>query len=195
MQIRHLESCLDYDYIAVDSEGWPKGAIYQVQGVKHVSKGLLGVSIALPTLEAMYFPLGHTFEDVNIDSDVLDLMKQVLLSVKYRIFHNAGHDLYSMLEIVDMRDLPFLDTMILGHMVNENLYSKALDVMHKHYCKGAGKDRDPMMQALIDAVGWYLVPFELINRYGSVDAEITMELAQALIPLYTEQFGSLWTTE
>jgi DNA polymerase I-like protein with 3'-5' exonuclease and polymerase domains len=184
---------LDFDYIAVDSEGWPKGAIYEVKEKRFVSQGLLGVSIALPTLQTMYFPLGHTFEDVNIEDEVLSLLVDVLKSVKYRIFHNAAHDLYSMLELVDMRELPFLDTMILGHMVDENLYSKALDVMHKHYCKGTGKDRDPMMQALIDVVGWYMVPFELVNRYASVDSEITMELAQTLIPLYTEQFGPLWS--
>ncbi len=186
---------MDYDYISVDSEGWPRGATYQVNNTKYVSQGLLGISIALPTLQGMYFPLGHTFEDVNISPLVRSLMIDVLKSVKYRIFHNAPHDLYSMLELVDMRELPFLDTMILGHMVNENLYSKSLDVMHKHYCKGTGKDRDPMMQGIIDALGWYMVPFELVNRYGSVDAEITMELAQTLIPLYTEQFGPLWTTK
>lgn len=193
MQIRHLESCLDYDYIAVDSEGYRKGQFYKVRDTKFVSPGILGVSIALPTLEAMYFPIGHTFEDVNIDQEVLALMIDVIKSVKYRIFQNAQHDLYSMLEIVDMRELLFLDTMVMAHMIDENLYSKQLDVLHKHYCKGSGKDRDPMMQSIIDAVGWYMIPFELVNRYASVDAAITMELAQTLIPLYTEQFGPLWT--
>jgi DNA polymerase I-like protein with 3'-5' exonuclease and polymerase domains len=193
MQIRHLENCLDFNYIAVDSEGWRKGEIYTVNGKRYVSKGILGVSIALPTLHSMYFPLGHTFEDVNVSDEVLALLKEVLVSVQYRIFHNAPHDLYSMLDIADMRELQFLDTMILAHMVDENFYSKRLNDLHKYYCKGSGKDRDPMMQSIIDAVGWYMVPFELINRYGSVDSQITMELAQTLIPLYEEQFGPLWT--
>jgi DNA polymerase I-like protein with 3'-5' exonuclease and polymerase domains len=193
MQIRHLENCLEFDYISVDSEGWPRGATYEVNKKKLISPGILGVSIALPTLDTMYFPLNHTFEDVNISPIVRSLLIDVLKSVKYRIFHHAAHDLYSMLELVDMRELLFLDTMILAHMVDENFYSKQLDALHKHYCKGSGKDRDPMMQGIIDAVGWYMIPFELVNRYASVDSQITMELAQTLIPLYTEQFGPLWS--
>ena len=182
-----------FDYLATDTEGWRKGSIYKVQDKKHVSPGLLGISIALPTLHSMYFPLNHQFEDVNISKEVLELLIEVLVKVKYRIFHNAAHDLYSLLDYVDLRELPFLDTMIVGHMVDENLYSKKLDDMHKYYCGGSGKDRDPMMQSIIDTMGWYMVPFGWINRYASTDAQITMELAQTLIPKYTEQFGPLWT--
>ena len=172
-----MENCSTFKYLAVDTEGY-------------VEQGLLGISIAHPGLESMYFPLGHT-EDVNCDQEVRQRISRILKAVPYRIFHNAGHDLVALPYLFD---LPFVCTMIMGHMVDENVMSKGLDFMHKWYCpNGSGKIRHPLMQSIIDTHGWYMVPFVLMNEYGANDALITMELFLALLPLYEEQFGPLWS--
>ena len=172
----HLESCLPFSYVAVDTEGY-------------IEQGLLGISIANPLLQSMYFPIGHR-EDVNIDSETHGYLKFVLTSIKYRIFHNAGHDTIALPYLFD---LPFICTMIMGHMVDENVMSKSLDYMHKFYCGGEGKQRHPLMDSIIKTMGWYYVPFELMNVYASEDARITMELFLKLLPMYEEQFGPLWS--
>lgn len=173
-----MELCSGFKYLAVDTEGY-------------VKQGLLGFSIADPALNSMYFPIGHK-EDVNIDEEVRDYAAHVLRSVPYRIFHNAAHDIVALPELFE---LPFVCTMIMGHMVDENVMSKGLDYMHKHYCDGdGGKEMHPLMASIIKTHGWYWVPYALMYDYASVDAKITMQLFQKLLPLYEEQFGPLWST-
>ena len=171
-----MDRCSGFKYLAVDTEGY-------------VEQGLLGVSIANPLLESMYFPLGHR-EDVNVDQEVFETINQVLQMVPYRIMHNASHDLMAM---PGLFDLPFICTMIMGHMVDENVMSKSLDFMHKHHCGGEGKIMNPLMASIIKTMGWYHVPFELMNEYADNDAKITMELFMKLLPEYEAQFGPLWS--
>ncbi len=175
--LRHLENCLTFKYISVDTEGY-------------FEQGRLGTSVANPAMQSMYFPEGHK-EDVNIDKEVAELLDHVIHTVPYRIFHNAGHDL---MWFPKAFDLPFVDTMIMGHMVDENQMSKSLDWLHKQFCGGEGKDMDPLMKQIINSMGWYYVPYHLMNNYASIDALITMELFIALLPRYEEQFGPLWTS-
>ncbi len=175
--LTHLENCSTFDYIAVDTEGF-------------TAETILGISVANPALQGMYFPIGHR-EDVNIDEEVYAALKETLRTVPYRIMHNAGHDL---LVLPYLFDLPFVDTMIMGHMVNENLMSKSLDFMHKQLCGGEGKKIDPLMESIIETMGWYYVPFELMNIYGSQDAVIAMELFITLMPKYEKEFGPLWSS-
>lgn len=173
----HLERCSTFKYLTVDTEGY-------------VEQGLLGLSIANPLLESMYFPLGHR-EDVNIDQEIRDVIREVLTSVRYRVMHNAAHDMVA-LPYLDKR--PFVCTMIMAHMIDENVMSKGLDYLHKYYCGGEGKQMDPLMAAIIKTSGWYSVPFELVNGYADEDAKITMELFLTLLPLYEEQYGPLWSS-
>lgn len=171
-----LESCLIYKYIAVDTEGY--------------APDILGISIATPMKQSMYFPVGHR-EDVNIDEEVYKALFHVLETVPYRIMHNAAHDIYS---LPTTRELPFICTMIMAHMVDENVMSKKLDYLHKYYCGGEGKVMHPLMASIIKTMGWYHVPFMLMNEYADNDALITMELFLELLPLYESQFGPLWST-
>lgn len=173
--ITHLENCSTFKYISVDTEGFAPNP--------------LGISIANPALQSMYFPVGHK-EDVNIDGEISELMYHVLKTVPYRIFHHAGHDLTVLPELFD---LPFICTMIMGHMIDENIMSKGLDYMHKYYCGGEGKQMHPLMESIIKTMGWMHVPFELINAYAAMDAQITMELFIKILPLYEDQFGSVWS--
>jgi hypothetical protein len=172
----HLENCLQFKYLAVDTEGYAPNP--------------LGISIAHPGLQSMYFPVNHR-EDINIDSETYEFLVHVLKTVPYRIMHHAGHDITI---LPFLRDLRFVCTMIMGHMVNENIMSKGLDYMHKFFCGGEGKQKHPLMESIIETMGWEYVPFELINLYAEIDARITMELFLRLLPLYEEQFGPLWST-
>lgn len=171
-----LESCLDFKYLAVDTEGY-------------VKQGLLGTSICNPAMGSMYFPTGHR-EDVNIDGETSDFLSYVLRTVQYRIFHHAGHDIVALPELAG---LPFVCTMIMGHMVDENLMSKSLDYMHKFYCGGDGKIKPPLMESIIKTMGWYHVPFDLMNTYADWDAVMAMQLFMRILPMYEEQFGPVWS--
>lgn len=152
---------------------------------------ILGLSIAHPMLDAMYFPLGHK-EDVNIDEETKTYMETVLKDVPYRVFHHAGHDTISLPYLFD---LPFFCTMIGVHMVNENLASKSLDYVHKELCGGEGKKRPDVMQSIISTMGWEYVPYAMMYEYASWDARITMEVFLKILPEFEEQFGPLWSSD
>lgn len=171
-----MELCSTFKYLAVDTEGY--------------APNILGISVAHPALSSMYFPIGHR-EAINIDQETRDHLFNVLAKVPYRIFHNAGHDLVA---LPSLFDLPFFDTMIGGHMVDENVMSKSLDWMVKTYCPGEeAKLMDPLMKSIIDTWGWEYVPYALMYDYATQDALITMRLFLALKPLFEEQFGPLWS--
>lgn len=153
----HLENCLHSEYLAVDTEGF-------------TAETILGISVAHYGLETMYFPIGHS-EDVNIDDEISEALRHTLLTVPYRIFHNAGHDLTILPYLTDK---DFVDTMIMGHMVDENVMSKSLDYMCKFYLDDEGKRMHPLMKSIIDTMGWYHVPYALMNDYAGHDALITM---------------------
>jgi hypothetical protein len=173
--LKFLDNSAQFKYIAVDTEGYVPNP--------------LGISLANPGLQSMYFPIGHRERGVNIDEETNVHLRHVLRTVPYRIFHHAGHDLTI---LPDLFDLPFVCTMIMAHMVNENLMSKSLDYVHKHFCGGEGKQMHPLMESIIKTLGWESVPIELMNDYADWDAKITMESFLKLLPLYEEQFGSLW---
>jgi hypothetical protein len=155
------------------------------------AKTRLGTSICTPAMQSLYFPEGHK-ENVNIDEEVSQALHETIARVPYRIFHNAAHDTVI---LPYTKDLPFVCTMIMGHMVDENVMSKGLDYMHKWHCGGEGKQKPEAMQKIIDLMGWEWVPFEMMNAYGDNDAVITMELFYSLKAKYEEQFGPIWNNE
>ncbi len=180
--LSQLEACSAFKYVAVDTEGY--------------APNLLGISLSHPGLTSMYFPLGHK-EDVNIDASLYSDLRDLLFSIPYRVFHHAAHDTVALDKQfatgTKMQELPFICTMIMGHMVDENVMSKGLDYMHKVHCGGEGKVKDPLMQSIIDTMGWEYVPYILMSDYATMDAQITMELFLALKKKYEEQFGPIWS--
>lgn len=174
-----MEACSNFKYLAVDTEGYIPNP--------------LGISVSTPLLESMYFPIGHA-EDVNIDEETHEYLREVLIKAPYRVLHNAGHDL---VVLPYLFDLPFIDTMIMGHMVDENVISKGLDWMHKTYCpksEYSGKEMPELMASIIKTLGWYMVPYALMYVYATTDALITMELFLELKPKFEEQYGPIWSS-
>lgn len=153
---------------------------------------LLGISVAFPGV-AMYFPVAHLEEDANITDAQLKELIEIIKSVPLRIFHHAAHDLEKLREIgYDLWYLPFADTMIMTHMIDENIRNKGLDYLHKMFTSKEGKNRSPLMQGMIDSMGWRYVPVTLMDDYAKNDALITEELFTEIRPLFEEQYGSLY---
>lgn len=151
----------------------------------------LGFSLAFGS-QGMYFPVAH-MEDGNVDSDIIELGMKIISENPLRVFQNAGHDLQVLDDLgCPMWDKPFACTMIMAHMIDENIISKDLDTLHKMFTGGKGKLRDPVMQQIIDTMGWRYVPIQLMAEYGAQDAIAASELFIELEPIYKNQFGDLY---
>lgn len=153
----------------------------------------LGVSVGFAAT-GMYFPINHLEEDANIDDDIYELLFETIRNCPLRIFHNAAFDLTQFVKHfnLDLWSLPFADTMIMAHMVDENVMSKKLDYLCKYYLGNEGKNRSPLMQSMIDSMGWRYVPTIMLADYGANDAKITWELYHCLKPMFEEQYGPLY---
>lgn len=170
-----------FEHLAVDTESDPE------TGIK------LGISCAYaPANLGTYFPIGHLEEGANIDDEVFEKLIIGIDKSKLRVFQHAAHDL----DIFEQLGYPlngrFADTMIMAHMIDENVPNKGLDYLHKLYVGGEGKDRHNLMQQYIDTMGWLYVPVQLMNVYATQDAVATSELYVELEPLFVKQFGVLF---
>lgn len=152
----------------------------------------LGMSVAFPGM-GMYFPVGHMEKDANIEIPTLELLMKTIRDIPLRVFQHAGHDLMEFQELdFPLQDLPFACTMIMAHMIDENVISKSLDHLHKTYTGGVGKIKHPVMEHITSKVGWRFVPVALMNQYGKQDAVATCELFCAVEPLWEKQYGPLY---
>lgn len=171
-----------FPHVAVDTEG----------DFKLEPNLFLGFSLAF-LKTGMYFPVAHMEAEANIDSEVLEKAMKVVDANPLRVMHHAGHDLKEIEKIgYSMWDKPYACTMIMCHMINENLPNKSLDNMHKHYTGGEGKDRPEVMQSIINTMGWRYIPAQLMSIYATQDAVACSELFVSIKDNYIEQFGELY---
>lgn len=145
-----------------------------------------------------YFAFYHRNPpEMNLPLQWLDWIRDAFSNRKGPItFHHAKHDLRALRNLgIDWQG-PFKCTMLRAHMVDENLASKELDWLSKHY-GGDPKRNSELQQRIIDLYGWPLIPIPIIRPYGANDAYITAELEAAIGPDFRSQGfeGDLWDME
>jgi len=167
----------DAPYVAVDTEGYP----YHY---------CLGISTSIDRVTE-YFPVGHVAGD-NISQTQFSELKDGLQGVNCLIFHNAKHDLQALAKAGIPYDGPFVDTMLMTHMIDENIYSKALDYLGKKYLDETKKpffwSGDPDIDRMYHP--------NTVEEYARHDAYMAEKLFYKLKPEYEQQFDDkLWDWE
>lgn len=147
-------------------------------------------------VQSRYYPFNHEVGP-NLPYEDLDEVANVITSHPMRVFHNAKHDLLALLAMgIDVRHLPFYDTMLMGHWLNENMLNKGLDSMSRLY-GGQPKNRPELMKNIIKLMGWGYVPSQIMAEYSANDAHITYELFEKLLPDFVAEGydEELWELE
>lgn len=189
---RTLDCLAAAPYVAVDTEA-NGGDIRDERGFA------MGVSVACrmgtggPIISA-YFPFRH--ETDNLPSHYVSELGEVLANHNCLVFHNAKFDIVSLGTLgIDITG-KFYDTMLMAHMVDENLTSKGLDFLAKTLLKEAGKNNDHV-KGWAKAWGWHTIPAQMMAPYAKNDAEMTLRLFEHLFPNFEEQGfnGELWDIE
>lgn len=185
---RHLEAMDDADIIAVDTETTGLN-------VKDNSDYCMGISVSyrLGSLGIMsaYFPFRH--ESDNLPKEWLaDLWK--VLENKPLVFHNLKFDLHSLATMGLVPLGKVYDTVLLAHLVDENLPSLKLDYLSRKFL-GESKYRDKV-GVWTDTFGWASVPASIMADYAQQDAELTLRLFECFWPKMREQeLHLLWPVE
>lgn len=151
----------------------------------------IGISIAFkvgPTIKAHYFPFRHVGGGNYSQQELADI--QVLLDrCPCAVFHNAKFDLYSLSTLGIRFKARWYDTAIMAYLINENQpRDKSLNSCLKYYIGAhAQKAKSVELDAVIKAYGWGMVPASLMRKYATMDAYLTLQLFDALWPMWQEE--------
>lgn len=140
-------------------------------------------------LFSYYFPIRHTFNNIS-DNNREYLFKHLLSRTESNpiIMHNAKFDLFSLATVGLEFTGFFLDTMLMVHMVNENLPSKKLDWLSKNILKREGKHKPQIWLDAFQKFGWSAdFPSEIMAIYASGDTEETLLLKERYFPEFVRQ--------
>lgn len=149
---------------------------------------VIGFSVSFRPYEgidpfAAYIPVSHI--DYNYSEGTWRKILEAVLQ-KTLIMHNAKHDLKAIEKLGYYFDGPYYDTMLMAHMLDENLPSKSLDYVAQRYT-GERKERSEAMQMTIDAFGWGMLPAEMTAEYAQHDAYITLLVFEKLKPKFDKE--------
>lgn len=181
---KHLFNIQRSQFLPTDTEG----------ELNHPFANTWGVSTSANSVPE-YFAFNHFVGD-NLPDSWLPRLKETITNHPCLIFHNAKHDLRALKALGIDYQGKFYDTMLMAHMIDENIFSKELDYLSKMY-GGEPKRKSEEMALLIKAFGWKFVPVDYIRPYSANDAYITGELFHKLYPDFQEQGfdGELWDIE
>lgn len=157
---------------------------------------LISICVATDHIKA-YIPCRHSTPG-NISPQWIPHLEKILQGTDL-VWHNQKFDYHSFTTL-GVDPLKFqgkqYDTMIIAHLINEELYSKELDFLAKRYLNNqkTGKDEIHKLGAIY---GYAKIPPEVMTPYGEQDAKLTLELKRALWPQLQQQgLESLyWDTE
>ena len=144
---------------------------------------VVGISVATKDFCA-YYPIAHEGGG-NLDRKmVLKWLKDVLNTPSDKIFHNAMYDVCWLRSLGLKINGRIIDTMIAAGLVDENRLRYDLNGCGRDYV-GRGKDETALRLA---ATEWdidpksemYKLPAMFVGTYAERDAQLTLELWQAL---------------
>lgn len=181
---KHLKQARESKYLTVDTEGTLNHPHSQTWGGS-TSAGLQGD----------YFAFNHRLGN-NLPQEWLPLLKEVIENHSCLVMHNAKHDLRALRNLGINYTGKFYCTQLMAHMCDENLFSKELDYLSKHF-GGEPKRNSELQDQIVKAFGWDYIPVDVIRPYGANDAFITEELFYKLHPDFVEQEfdGEYWDVE
>lgn len=147
---------------------------------------VLGVSFCSDQGMEGYVPLGHNGCSPESHSLGMQRLRSLLGRADRLVFHNAKFDLMCFDRLgFPLWDWDWYDTMLMQHMIDENLPNKGLDYLGKLHFDD-GKEKDEAFVNFLEVFGWSFMPQWMIEPYAIQDARITLKLFHYLMALMEE---------
>lgn len=146
-----------------------------------------------------YLPFRHQVGQ-NLDESYLRMLRDVLRAIPglRPVAHNFKYDGVGLRNNlgIDLLSTDFYCTMIMAHMINENLIDKGLDYVSRSY-GGPGKNKSEAQDAIVKAFGWEYIPVPMMTQYSTQDSESELDLFEKEIKQLNAQglHGDLWEYE
>lgn len=180
----HLQRMQNAPYLVIDTEGTLNHPWSETWGLSYSANG-----------HAQYFPFNHISGD-NLPGYWINEFRKVIQGHKCLVFHHAKHDLRALRSLGILYTGKFYCTMLMSHMINENLFAQGLSSVSMSY-GGEPKEMPEEQKKIIEKMGWRYIPSWMMLKYAAHDAYITEDLFYKLLPLFKAQGfdGELWDIE
>lgn len=200
-ELKQLKDYLkDKEYISYDTE---------TNGTDKASK-IIGLSVCAEENIGYYVVLSYwdNLSQTLIELETLKEIKDLIttLSTKQLIMHNAPFDCSMTLNNfgVDLMPAVHTDTLLLGHILNENRRNGLKELGVSLFGDDAKKEQLEMKESVHangglltkDKYELYKADSDLIGKYGAKDAILTLKIFGALVPqLYEEKLDQFFYDE
>lgn len=189
---RALEAISKLPEVAIDVE------TYWCQSWEN--KKIIGVSV-YSELEgkslSLYIPYRHEWEDMpNLPIESLERLAKALDTVPLHLFHNAKFD-RQRFHMDGLRlTSPFMCTMVMSHMVNENSSHELEDLAEYYHIDLAANARKQNIHAIREQIVWHKIPPNIMVPYACGDTRNTYYLKNKLVPvMHKQELEHLWADE
>lgn len=136
------------------------------------------------TAEGFTYDIGEN-EDATVLADVRDFFERFSGWV---VFHNAKFDLVSLQTLGINYKGKFYCTLVISHLINENLYSYKLGDVAKEFVGPEEEKFDtPEFRALVTAFGWAGVPIPSMKKYAAHDASLALAIMLGLMDQFKKE--------
>jgi DNA polymerase-1 len=110
------------------------------------------------------------------------------------IYHNSKFDIPSLGTLgIDLTGSFHYCTMLITHLIDENLYSDSLDSVAKHFLHDQGKLKSDLFKKIEKAYGWENIPSEVMYEYAAYDADLTLRVWEHIKPMFfAEKLHEYW---
>lgn len=178
--IEYCNKAKEDKYIAIDTE---------TDSLDSILAHLVGVCIYSPSQKPAYVPVGHisVITEQKIEPQVsIEAIKEGLEIIKDSnlIFHNAYFDLVIIYKNTGIMLNVYWDTLVAGHLLNEN-ESHSLKDLYIKYVLG-GNYEAHYFSELFEGIPSCYIPYDNFLYYASKDAKMTYELYEFQLPYLTE---------
>lgn len=172
----YVNKCVDNGIVAVDTE---------TNGLNRVDGEIAGICLYTPGEKGIYIPVGHKSYMTNIvlNNNVdKDFMREMFIkmnnsNIKY-ILHNAKFDLHILHWMIGVDIVPYWDTMIASHLLNEN-ERHGLKALWQKYCATESETQQAAsFNTLFKGLEFNKIPPEIGYMYASFDPIMTYQLYQ-----------------
>ena len=163
----YINRANNFGEIAIDTE---------TNGLNPLLDGIVGMCLYFPGERATYVPINHVdyFSDERLPDQLTEAeVKQCLekLTAK-QIYHNAQFDIRVIKNQVGIRLTAWWDTLLGGHLLNEN-EQHGLKYLHGKYISHT---EEKTFNDLFGNIPFKYIPIEYAYLYGAHDAIDTFEL-------------------
>ena len=176
------------DELAVDTEG-------SGLNMRNKVDYLMGFSFSVEGMDC-YIPFRH--KSSNVSMRWLENIENLLID-KDLVWHNLKFDMHAC-KTIGIDPLKWngkhYDTMMLAHLLDEEMYSKELDFLGRKFL-GEGKKKDTEFHKLGQVFGYNNITPEAAYEYAGTDTRITRGLKRIFWPrIQQEELESVyWETE